>query len=168
MRSALLTATLWASVAALLACGPTDPPAAACEKYVVSTTTDLTTPSVSFANDVVPIFRQSCAIAGSTCHGSTTPGRIFLGSTMAPVDPSTIRAQIVDVTSTDLPSMALVKAGEPENSFLMRKMDGDQCILDAQCVDGDCLTSMPQASPLLDVPARDVVRRWIAQGALDD
>jgi hypothetical protein len=64
--------------------------------------------------------------------------------------------------------MAYVKAGDPSQSFLMRKMDGDQCVLDAQCAGMTCQTSMPQNLPLLDVAPRDVVRRWIAQGAADN
>jgi hypothetical protein len=48
---------------------------------------------------------------------------------------------------------------------LMRKMDGSQCALDAQCAGGSCQSSMPKNESLLEVAQRDIVRRWIAQGA---
>jgi hypothetical protein len=50
----------------------------------------------------------------------------------------------------------------------MRKMDGSQCALDAQCAGGSCQSSMPKNEGLLDVTTRDTVRRWIVQGAKND
>src|SRR5579883_2865977 len=49
------------------------------------TGSQLQSPSVSFASDIQPIFNQSCAISGATCHGSPTTdpkatGQIYLGS----------------------------------------------------------------------------------------
>ena len=67
--------------------------------------------------------------------------------------------------------MNFVTAGDPAQSFLMHKMDGDQCTLIPECmVPGsyrpNCGVFMPyQAASILDVAARDVVRRWIGQGA---
>jgi hypothetical protein len=121
---------------------------------------DATTPSVSFANDVMPIFGQSCAF--STCHGSTTgpANGVFLGK-----DPARVFTAINGVHGDELQTMAFVTPGDPRQSYLMRKMDGSQCALDAQCTGGSCQSSMPKNESLLDVPARDIVRRWIAQGA---
>jgi hypothetical protein len=129
--------------------------------------TDLTTPKVTFSGDVLPVLERSCGLSDS-CHGSPNNGRVFLGSTAVNATPSSVRAGIVNVASIDLTSMPYVKPGDLENSFLMHKMDGDQCRFDAQCSGGTCQTSMPQNLPLLDVTTRDVVRRWIAQGANDD
>jgi hypothetical protein len=81
---------------------------------------------------------------------------------------------LVGVKSTEDLSMNLVTAGDPAQSFLMHKMDGDQCTLVSQCMMGNsfrpnCGVFMPyQAPTLLDVPTRDTVRRWIAQGAKDN
>jgi hypothetical protein len=66
--------------------------------------------------------------------------------------------------------MNFVKAGDPENSFLMLKLDGDQCLHDSQCVKGTCGGVMPldNAKPFdnqLPVSERDTFRRWISQGA---
>jgi hypothetical protein len=75
------------------------------------------------------------------------------------------------VTSREDLSMNLVTASDPAHSFLMHKVDGDQCTLMAECaVDAssrpNCGAFMPYQSPaVLDAPTRDTVRRWIAQGA---
>jgi len=122
---------------------------------------DPSAPVVSFKTDVFPIFGFSCAF--STCHGSTagSSNGIFLGGNK----PETVRTNLVDVPAPELPSMAFVKAGDPRNSYLMRKLDGSNCVLDAQCTDGDCGDSMPQNEDKLAIEQRDLVRRWIAQGA---
>ena len=158
---------LVASLGNTLAC-TSETPAAKCETYVVPPTTDLTKPTVSFKADVLPIFVQSCAF--TSCHGSATSRNngIGLGSKTLPNDASEIRKNIVDVKAPELPTMNFATAGDPSQSFLMRKLDGDQCKLDAQCEKGTCLSSMPQSGDLLPVATRDTVRRWIAQGALDN
>ena len=43
-----------------------------------------------------------------------------------------------------------------------------QCALDAQCTSGSCQGSMPKNDKPLAVETRDIVRRWIAQGAKND
>jgi hypothetical protein len=50
----------------------------------------------------------------------------------------------------------------------MHKIDGDSCTLDKQCVGADCGSSMPEQSDLLPEETRNVIRRWIAQGALEN
>jgi hypothetical protein len=74
----------------------------------------------------------------------------------------------VNKPSVKLPSMLEVKPGDPKNSFLMRKLDGDHCVLDAQCQGSTCGDSMPNKEEQLSVDERDRVRRWIAQGAKND
>jgi len=131
-----------------------------CDDYQPPAGFDATTPSVSFANDVMPIFGQSCAF--STCHGSTTgpANGVFLGK-----DPARVFTAIIGVHGDELQTMPFVTPGDPRQSYLMRKMDGSQCALDSQCSGGTCQSSMPKNESLLDLPTRDVVRRWIAQGA---
>lgn len=134
-----------------------------CDDYQPPAGFDATTPSVSFANDIIPIFGQSCAF--STCHGSTTglANGVFLGK-----DPPRVFAAIVGMHGDELPTMPFVTPGDPRQSYLMRKMDGSQCALDAQCTGGTCQSSMPKNEGLLDLATRDIVRRWIAQGAKND
>jgi hypothetical protein len=64
--------------------------------------------------------------------------------------------------------MNYVAAGDLAGSYLLHKMDGDQGQFDAKCAGGTCQSSMPQGSDILPADKRDVVRRWIAQGAQDN
>jgi hypothetical protein len=64
--------------------------------------------------------------------------------------------------------MAIVKPGDPRESFLMRKIDGSHCVLDAQCVGSTCGESMPRDEEIMPIETRDTIRRWIAQGAKND
>jgi len=131
-----------------------------CVDYSPPAGFDANTPSVSFINDVMPIFGQSCAF--STCHGSTigTANGVFLGP-----DPVRVYAAIVGVRGDELQTMPFVTAGDPRQSYLMRKMDASQCAVDSTCTGGSCQGSMPKNEDSLDLPTRDIVRRWIAQGA---
>jgi hypothetical protein len=145
-----------------------------CTAYVSDA--DLTAPTVSFKTDVLPIFQQSCGIAGATCHGDIAGEdaglqRPFLGLFDGGTVPATVISAIVGVPSNEDPQMNEVTASSAANSFLMHKLDGDQCTLATSCAKGStiyttCGANMPQTSlTLLDVSTRDTIRRWIAQGA---
>ncbi len=155
------------------ACGTGGNDSGVCVGTYVSCT-DLTAPPVSFAADLVPILQPSCAIAGSTCHGTTdvatTQARPYLGSFDGGTDASAVVMGLVGVASNEDPAMLTVTPGDPVNSFLMHKLDGDQFILENACTATkthytDCGQQMPYSSPPLDEPTRDMFRRWIAQGA---
>jgi hypothetical protein len=165
MRFASSLALLLATVALGAGTGgcPADPTTGACDDYTPPASFDLAKPAVSFSKDVMPIFGQSCAF--STCHGSTvgTANGVFLGK-----DAPRVHTAIVGVRGDELPTMAFVTPGNPRESYLMRKMDGSQCALDAQCTGGSCQSSMPKNEAPLDLATRDTVRRWIAQGAKND
>jgi hypothetical protein len=123
----------------------------------------LSTPPTSFENDVAPILAKSCAF--SSCHGSRTPANrgVFLGAT----NPDNI-AQVksgLRASARSAPALAYVTPGDPDKSFLMHKLDGDQCIVSESCNGGDCGKSMPEGNELLPESSRDTIRRWIAQGA---
>ena len=65
--------------------------------------------------------------------------------------------------------MPLVTPGSPEKSFLMHKLDADQCAYAAACTVADCGAKMPRDGTMPLAPQnRDNVRRWIAQGAGDN
>jgi hypothetical protein len=117
---------------------------------------------VSFSTDVLTIFATSCAIP--SCHGSATAsqGGLYLGS-----NPGEVYANLVGVASTEYPSMDRVKPGDPTNSFLLRRIDGDSCSL-AGCTSSACVELMPQGGPSLAEAALLTVRAWIAQGAVSD
>ena len=165
MRSGLMTFFLAAASLCVLCNGSCDG-GPTCKPYAVPAGTDLMNPVVSFKNDVLPVFVQSCTF--SSCHGSMTANNgIYLGEHVGPSTPSIVIANMLK-PSQDLPSMNFVTAGDPANSFIMHKMDGDQCTLDMKCTNGSCQSSMPQGDPTLPVANRDVIRRWIAQGAKDN
>jgi len=172
--------TYFMALVALPGCGsPSDTPDAGavggCQPFISDA--DLVKPSVSFAGAVMPVFQRSCATGGEICHGDpsvVSSLREFLGYPDGGGGPTTTQevwSGLVGVRSTEDLSMNLVTSGDAAQSFLMHKMDGDQCTLIAQCMVGDsyrpnCGDFMPyQAPALLDVPTRDTVRRWIAQGA---
>lgn len=133
-----------------------------CKDYEPPATFDAQNPKVTFSNDVMPIFKQSCAF--TACHGlQGSNNGVYLGQ-----DQGQVHQNLVGVAAGELPAMSFVKAGDPRNSFLMRKIDASQCTLDAQCVDKTCGESMPRGEPQMPVETRDVIRRWIAQGAKND
>jgi hypothetical protein len=145
---------------------------------------DGTSPAVGFAADVLPILRNSCGLS-SSCHGNEAGpgGQHFYGlansaGAMTPAQIQAIFDQSVDKPAVADPSMKIIAAGKPEQSFLLYKLDGDPNAKDAlaqvscatlKCAeDKSCLSSMPQGGPALPSDKRDTIRRWIAQGAKND
>jgi hypothetical protein len=155
---------------AVAACG-TPPPtwqvdAGACVPYMAPPMDQLMTPAVSFKTDVMPIFGASCA--SSSCHGiaDSPKGGLFLGAELAHgSDAQTVHDALVGMPSQQLPMMSFIAPSDPANSYLMHKLDADQCQFQTQCVASDCLKTMPYDVGQLAVEKRDTVRRWIAQGA---
>jgi hypothetical protein len=137
-------------------------------------TTQLMTPVVSFKADVVPLFQMSCSLS-SSCHSEMLggPSLLYLGGPLTmPPDPAGIYKATINVNSLELPTMVYIKPGDVENSYLMHKMDGDLCQF-TTCSQNPipmCGVVMPMAGCALEATGggpnpRDVVRRWIAQGA---
>ena len=130
----------------------------------VTPASELASPVASFETDVAPVFAKACAF--SACHGSHSAianHGVFLGATGA--DGMTAVKTSLQGASKALPSMKYVVPGDLQNSFVLHKLDGSLCGLDAQCVGGSCGKSMPEGNDLLPQASRDIVRRWIAQGA---
>jgi hypothetical protein len=115
---------------------------------------------VSFSRDVMPIFQLSCAF--STCHGSSTRRVQLVGDAQA------VHAAIVAVPAGEAPTLSYVAPGDLAKSYLMHKVDGDLCTVANECTGGNCEATMPQGSPLMPIANRDIIRRWIAQGAKAD
>jgi len=118
----------------------------------------------SFAQDVAPLFSSTCAF--SSCHGGTAPpGGIRLGPA-SNVSPSEVRSALVDAPAKTDASLVLVRPGDPDGSFLVRKLEGR--FEDLPCGPDHCGERMPQRNfPLSD---RDIqlVRNWVSQGAKDN
>jgi hypothetical protein len=113
------------------------------------------TTTVSFSTEVLPIFRNSCALSTS-CHGcdtTTNPACTnsgispFLGTpsksgAMSAAQVQAIFSQAVGQpaavqTSTAVsggmvgnPDMMIIAAGDPQHSFMMYKLDGDPAATD--------------------------------------
>ena len=109
-----------------------------CGLYKEPAGTDLSTPVESFKTNVLGIFAENCA--STMCHGATAPtGGLMLGSTEAAA-PATYKA-LVNVMSEELPTMPYITPGMYAESYLMHKLDADQCYYDEQCVGHMCLAS---------------------------
>ena len=123
------------------------------------TAAELAAPIVDFEKDVAPILVTACA--SSTCHGSISKNHgVFLAPKSADAMKKSLQAK-----SKKLPEMPYVTPGDPENSFLMHKLDADLCTIAERCVGRSCGKTMPADNDLLTEAERDTVRRWIAQGA---
>jgi hypothetical protein len=126
-------------------------------------TADLSTPTVSFSNDVYPILSSSCGIS-SSCHGDLTQDisvrGLFLGCSAQSLCSGTcsaagdLTAQVYEglVGSGDagpdkpleIASMPFVTPGDPGQSYIMHKLDNDLCSLQG-CVTGSANVAVGQA-----------------------
>ncbi len=99
------------------------------------------------------ILLNSCAL--SSCHGKGT-GDL----TLDPDNPDTIYDAIVGVASTQNPDIQLVKPGDPDNSYLVMKLEASADITG----EGD---PMPPPFGMLERDPETVerVRSWIEDGA---
>lgn len=100
------------------------------------------------------VFAISCVT--SACHPATTPqkGLNLTGAT---------HARLVGVPSVEKPSMKLVEAGSPDNSYLMDKLLNRN--IPTSTVEN--ITDMPPGFRL-EQERLDLVKDWIAGGALDN
>jgi hypothetical protein len=94
----------------------------------------------------------------SGCHnGSNPPGGALPGSQNLTAGNSF--AALVGVASLEQPSLMRVKAGDPDNSYLIRKLEG---------LAGISGSRMPLGGPFLDQATIDQVKSWISAGALNN
>jgi hypothetical protein len=99
------------------------------------------------------IFDRSCA-SFSACHDDSTPaGDLDLTAPLA-------YDQLVNEASTMSPSAMRVVPGEPDLSFLLRKLRGP--------LGEDEGVMMPFNNPPLDADEVDVIEEWVARGAAND
>jgi hypothetical protein len=141
------------------------PDAGDCVAYVVPSDLDLTSPVISFKSQIMGVLNSNCG--SNMCHGSPsapTEGMFLGDSGMQGADSDAAYAQIVGVTSNEDASMMRIVAGSPQSSYLMHKLDGDQCLFAASCGGMGCQDTMPMGFEM-SVDERDTIRRWIAQGA---
>ena len=92
----------------------------------------------------------TCSAVG--CHGRIAPQESLV------LTPDVAYAQIVGVTSIEVPSLKRVTAGDAANSYVYRKIT-------AVGISGD---RMPQGGPFLTDAQTALVRDWIRRGAPND
>ncbi len=94
------------------------------------------------------IFGPRC----SSCHtggGAALPASMNLSSAAATF------AALVNVNSTEVPALKRVLPGDPNNSYVVHKVEGTQTVGQR----------MPLGGPFLDQPTINQVRAWIQAGA---
>jgi Bacterial Ig-like domain len=104
----------------------------------------------NFSEIQAELFTPTCAASG--CHtGAAAPQGLRL-------DEANSYGLLVGVASMEVPSLLRVAPGDPDNSYLIHKLEGTASVGDQMPLDG---TPLPQASI-------DVIRQWIIEGAVDD
>jgi Ca2+-binding RTX toxin-like protein len=101
--------------------------------------------AVDYSTQIQPIFSARC----DQCHsGSGAPQGLQL-------DASNSYADLVNVASQEVPSLMRVEPGDPDNSYLVQKVEG------TAAVGG----RMPLGGSKLPDDEIDLIRQWISEGA---
>lgn len=96
------------------------------------------------------VFTPTCATSG--CHaGAGAPQGLRLDETSS-------YGLLVNVPSSEVPSIPRVAPGDPDGSYLVRKLEGTAAVG----------VQMPLGRPPLAQSTIDVIRQWIIDGAIDD
>ena len=104
----------------------------------------------SFSAIQANVFTPNCAVTG--CHfGGGAPQGLRL-------DAASSYALLVGVTSMEEPGVFRVMPGDPDASYLVRKLEGT----------ASTGQQMPLNAPALSQTTIDVIRQWISDGAIDD
>jgi len=109
-------------------------------------------PAVTLAQLQTTIFTPRCA----SCHtggGAQLPGSMNLSNAAASF------AALVGVASVEQGTLQRVKATDPDNSYIVRKLEGAASITGSR---------MPLGGPFLDQATIDTVRAWITAGAANN
>ncbi len=96
------------------------------------------------------VFTPSCAVSG--CHtGGSAPQGLRL-------DEANSYGLLVDQPSSEVPATLRVAPGNPDDSYLIQKLEGTASVGAQMPLNG---TPLPQSTI-------DIIRQWITDGALDD
>jgi|GEM_PF-847583 len=107
----------------------------------------------------VQVFTPRCAICHVTGGTGSATANLFLDSAQTSFD------NLVNVTSTEAPSLKRVNPGNPDTSYLIHKLEGTAAPEGGRC----CTDRMPaDGSPFLSVEEIKKVRDWISGGAKND
>lgn len=108
-------------------------------------------PVISFADDIQPIFTTSCAISG--CHAGGSPA---VGMNLSA---GQAYQNTVNVPSVELAGMNRITPGDPEDSYLIHKIQGTQGSV------GGVGDRMPLIGCCLTQAQIDTIRAWVDAGA---
>ena len=101
----------------------------------------------SFASIQANVFSIDCAVPG--CHGGASAQQGLR------LDAGFAYGNLVNIPSPRDPNLIRVIPGDPDNSFIIHKLEGTQTLGDR----------MPDGGPYLPQSTIDVIREWIANGA---
>jgi len=101
--------------------------------------------TVSFSQQVQPIFTASCL--GASCHST--------GATAPDLTAGKAHAALVNVTSTQCPTLKEVTPSQPTQSYLMQKLNGS----------GSCFTGQKMPPAGLTAAQITLIQNWITAGA---
>ncbi len=106
---------------------------------------------VTLSRDVQPIFTGNCTFSG--CHGGSSPAQgMNLGAGQA-------FSSVVNVPAIELPSMNRVTPNQPDDSYLVHKVQGTHLAA------GGSGSRMPLGRSPLSQSDIDLIRAWIQAGA---
>ena len=115
-------------------------------------TFSVSTPATVTLDDLqAAVFGPTCAAAG--CHTGPTSGSLPSGMDLSDADATF--ASVVGVVSIQVPSLSRVEPGDPDNSYLVQKIEGT-------AAQG---SRMPLGGGPLDQATIDDIRQWISDGA---
>ncbi|HUE30931.1 MAG TPA: hypothetical protein VMR79_08640 [Verrucomicrobiae bacterium] len=114
------------------------------------------TPSVSFSMDIQPIFNRSCALV--SCHSGAVPAQA------QDLTAGAAYRQLVNVASTEQPRLKRVKPGEPNNSYLVRKIEGGPNISGVLMPNG-CPSSPASGAQCLTADEIAAIVQWVTECA---
>lgn len=118
-------------------------------------------------NEVQALFTRTCAMPA--CHGRGSDGGGGSGGLFL-TDGVTSHRSMVDRPSDQVSSVRLVVPGDPDNSYLVMKVEGTmRARLPVQCAvspgRNPCGAQMPQLAAPLTATERALIRNWILAGA---
>jgi hypothetical protein len=107
--------------------------------------------AICFERDIQPIFTANCALSG--CHAGTSPQQ---GQNLSD---GLAYQNIVNVNSNERPGMKRVLPFQPDSSYLVHKIQGDQASVGGQG------GQMPLGMTPLTQQQINLIRAWITAGA---
>ncbi len=138
--------------------------ATSCATACVASPTTTSTTSTTFPPSWAAIHAAAIGPRCGTCHAATDGEGGLDGLHRC----RTAYVHLVGVPSAEIPGRLLVAPGAPDASWLVQKVEGTLGELDDLCVDTSCGGRMPLGEAPLSTDVSDALRRWVADGAVDD